>query len=124
MTAVTILVADDDELIRRLLKFVLAGAGYDVQLASDGDELVQLARTATPTLILTDLSMPVLDGVAAIRQLRDEERTASVPIIALSACFDLEHDARDAGATAFLLKPFSLDDLLARIAALLSPAHP
>lgn len=116
----TILVADDDPLHREFLAILFRSAGYDVTLATDGAELVALATDAPPALILTDLAMPHMDGLAAIRQLRADARTAPLPILAMSARADLADDALAAGATAFFLKPFSLDALLAQVASLVA----
>jgi CheY-like chemotaxis protein len=118
--APTLLVADDDPLLRRLLDTLLTRAGYRTILAADGAELITLALPAPPDLILTDLSMPVLDGLAAMRQLRADPRTRTVPILAQSACPLLGAQAVTAGASAFMLKPFPLDDLLALVASHLS----
>jgi DNA-binding response OmpR family regulator len=112
----TILVADDDELLRLLAERLLISEGYHVILAADGEELVRLALAAPPDLVITDLELPVLDGLAAIRRLRAEVRIATVPILALNANADYASRALAAGADNFLAKPYRLDDLLARVA--------
>jgi CheY-like chemotaxis protein len=114
----TIIVADDDPLLRQLLDTFLRSFDYQITLAADGEELVRLALHAPPALVITDLAMPVLDGPAAIRRLRHEECTLGVPIIAISAQMDGDELAFSAGADAFLLKPFSLDALLTAVLSL------
>jgi DNA-binding response OmpR family regulator len=116
----TILVADDNRLYAALLETLLQSADYHVTLVADGTALLASVRDAPPDLIVTDLAMPLLDGIDAIEQLRTRSETATIPIIAISARADLEAPARAAGADTFLLKPFPLDELLARIAALLA----
>jgi two-component system, OmpR family, response regulator MprA len=120
----TILVADDDALLRQLLDTALRGAGYTVALAADGAELVRMAWDAPPALVLTDMAMPLFDGLDAIRLLRADPRTAAVPILAMSARLSLADAALTAGADAFLAKPFTLDDLLTQIAEHLGRCTP
>src|SRR5689334_21975296 len=76
-----ILIADDDPYIRQLLELALSEDGYEVVSASDGHELVRLAQDRAPSLILVDLAMPRMDGYEAIRQLRNDTRTAHVPML-------------------------------------------
>jgi CheY-like chemotaxis protein len=114
----TIIVADDDPLLRQLLDTFLRSFDYQITLAANGEELVRLALDAPPALVITDLAMPVLDGPAAIRRLRHEEHTLGVPVIAISAQMDGDELAFTAGADAFLLKPFSLDALLSAVISL------
>lgn len=115
----TILVADDCASLRQLLTIYLTSIGYHVLLAADGEELLHLARTERPALILSDLEMPVLDGVEAVRQLRADQRTARTPILIVSARADADALARAAGADGTLPKPCTLDELEQRLADLL-----
>src|SRR4051812_49403737 len=80
-----VLIADDDPSIRQLLEMTLFGDGYEVISAPDGYELVRLAKEYTPNLILVDLSMPRMDGYEAIRQMRNDTRTAHIPMLILTA---------------------------------------
>src|SRR5215213_8694049 len=80
-----ILIADDDPYIRQLLELALSENGYEVVSAIDGHELVRLAQDRVPSLILVDLAMPRMDGYEAIRQLRNDTRTAHVPMLILTA---------------------------------------
>lgn len=119
----TILVAEDYDPIRRLLDQLLRSAGYDVLLAANGEELVRLALGRRPDLVLTDLEMPLLDGYDAIRQLRADARTAATPLLAMSGRDDIAGLALDAGADDFVVKPFSLDWLLALVGEHLRRVH-
>src|ERR1044071_6362192 len=80
-----VLIADDDPYIRQLLELALSEAGYEVTSAIDGYELVRLAQDRPPSLILVDQAMPRMDGYEAIRQLRNDTRTAHVPMLILTA---------------------------------------
>ena len=90
--------------------------------AGVGEELIQKALAQRPALVLTDLEMPLVDGSEAIRQLRNDARTASVPMLLFSAREDGAPLARAVGADEFIAKPFANKDLLSRITAhLLKP---
>jgi two-component system, cell cycle response regulator DivK len=80
-----ILVVDDDEDSRRILMYGLGGAGYRVLLAENGAVAVDLCRVVLPNLVIMDLAMPEMDGYAAVRALKEDERTRNVPVIAWSA---------------------------------------
>ena len=81
----TILLAEDDELSRQMLSWRLERRGYHLLLAQDGPECLALARRASPSLILLDLSLPKLDGLTVARHLKADPATAAIPIIALTA---------------------------------------
>jgi CheY-like chemotaxis protein len=118
-----ILVADDNAFIRSLLGRLCGKAGYQVEFASNGEELIQKALAQRPALVLTDLEMPLVDGSEAIRQLRNDARTANVPMLMFSAREDGAPLAHAAGADDFIAKPFTNQDLLSRIAAHLLTHH-
>lgn len=80
-----ILVVDDDEDSRRILMYGLGGAGYRVLFAENGAAAVELCRVVLPSLVIMDLAMPEMDGYAATRMLKGDERTRDVPVIAWSA---------------------------------------
>jgi CheY-like chemotaxis protein len=122
MQPITILVADDNECIRNLLERLFRQTGYQVEFASDGEELIRKALAQRPALVLTDLEMPLVDGLEAIRQLRSDARTASVPMLLFSARADAAPLARAVGADEFITKPFINKDLLSRITASLLKA--
>jgi two-component system, OmpR family, KDP operon response regulator KdpE len=118
-----ILVVDDEIQIRRALDINLRAHGYDVVLAATGEEALTEAAASVPDLVLLDLGLPGLDGVDVIRGLRG---WTSIPIIVLSA---REGDvskvaALDAGADDYVTKPFSINELLARLRAAMRRHHP
>lgn len=125
MQHASILIADDNPFMRTFLERLFRRAGYQVECAINGAELIQKALARRPALVLTDLEMPVVDGTEAIRQLRNDARTASVPIVLLSARQDGAPLAHAAGADEFIAKPFTNSYLLSRITAhlLKSPAY-
>jgi two-component system KDP operon response regulator KdpE len=116
-----ILVVDDEAQITRVLKTTLTGLGYGVRSASDGDEALQLMREWSPDLVITDLRMPNMDGLELCRHVRMKSR---VPIIVLSVKGEekIKVEALDAGADDYVTKPFSINELLARIRAALRRA--
>ena len=116
MSAVKILIADDDPQILRALKVTLGARGYDVVTAADGREALDLAASRHPDLVMLDLGMPHLDGVEVITGLRG---WSTVPILVVSGRTDAADkvEALDAGADDYVTKPFSMDELLARIRA-------
>jgi two-component system KDP operon response regulator KdpE len=116
-----ILVVDDEEEIRRAVGRALSARDYLVETAADGEEALAAARRFDPDLVVLDLNMPVLDGLAVCRQLRT---WSQVPILVLSVRED-EADkvaALDLGADDYLTKPFGTDELMARVRALLRRA--
>jgi two-component system KDP operon response regulator KdpE len=115
------LIIDDDPQIRRALRAGLERNGYTVELAASGEQGLDAAAEQPPDVVILDLAMPGLDGLEVCRQLRE---WSSVPIIVLSVR-EGEKDkiaALDLGADDYLTKPFSLDELLARLRAVLRRA--
>lgn len=102
-----VMVVDDADDIRRMLKFVLDMRGYRVVEAANGREAVEIAQSNCPDVILMDLSMPVLDGYGAVRELRRSAKTRSAPIIAISAHDTVDHrnKAFAVGFNEYLTKP-------------------
>lgn len=109
----TIMVVDDSEDIRELLRITLNLRGYKVVEAVNGEEAVELARRECPDLILMDLTMPVLDGYGATQQIREAAGICDVPIVACSASTTFDHRAKAlaAGCNAYLTKPINFIDL-------------
>lgn len=121
-----ILLVEDNELNRDMLSRRLQRQGFEVSVACDGRQGVELARLSPPDLILMDMSLPVLTGWDATRQLKGDEATRCVPIIALTAhaMSGDEEAARSAGCDDFDTKPIELPRLLAKIHALLGGDPP
>ena len=121
-----VLVVDDNADIRELWRMWLDFWGFDVQEARDGAEAVHKALMDPPDLVLMDLWMPVLDGVEATRQLKEDARTAHVPVVALSAQAGSPSaaDVAEAGAHTFVRKPCDPDELLRHIRSALTRLRP
>jgi two-component system KDP operon response regulator KdpE len=109
-----ILVVDDERQITRVLKTALSSRGYAVRTANDGEEALHIVENWSPDLVITDLRMPNLDGLELCKRLRTKSQ---VPIIVLSVKREdqAKVDALDAGADDYVTKPFSMDELLARV---------
>lgn len=121
-----ILLVEDNEMNRDMLSRRLIRKGYEVVLAVDGQQGVELAHAETPDLILMDMSLPVLDGWDATRQLKAAADTRAIPIIALTAHAmpgDREK-ALEAGCDDYDTKPIELPRLLGKIEALLAKTGP
>jgi two-component system, OmpR family, response regulator MprA len=116
---VRILVADDDPAVRESLRRSLSFNGYEVTLASGGHEALTASSTAAPDLVLLDVNMPGIDGLEVCRQIRASG--SDVPVLILTARVEVGDRVLglDAGADDYLPKPFALEELLARIRALL-----
>jgi two-component system chemotaxis response regulator CheY len=110
----SILTVDDSASIRTAIKIALGGEGYAVSEAQDGQEGLNRADAGDFQLIITDLNMPVMDGLTMIRQMRAKPKHAGVPIIFLTTESDAEikAQAKAAGATGWLTKPFNPDQLI------------
>jgi two-component system KDP operon response regulator KdpE len=121
-----VLVVDDEPQILRALAINLRARGYDVATAGDGGEALASAGSQPPDVVVLDLGLPDMDGVAVITDLR---RWSAVPILVLSGRSDSADkvDALDAGADDYVTKPFGMDELLARLRAMVrrgTPAGP
>ena len=111
-----IVIADDNSDMRQYVQHLLAGA-YQVTAVADGEAALEAIRRDPPDLVLTDVMMPKLDGVGLLRALRADQRTASIPVIMLSARAGEESrvEGASAGADDYLVKPFSARELVARV---------
>jgi two-component system KDP operon response regulator KdpE len=118
-----ILVVDDEPQITRVLRTTLTGSGYEVRTANDGHGGLRTAREWQPDLVITDVSMPNMDGIELCRQLRAE---STLPIIVLSVKGDekAKVDALDAGADDYVTKPIGMEELLARVRRNLARTKP
>jgi two-component system, OmpR family, KDP operon response regulator KdpE len=116
-----ILVVDDETQITRVLRTSLSSHAYDVRVANDGETALEIMKDWTPDLVITDLSMPNVDGLELTRRLRT---TTTVPILILSVRGEerTKVQALDAGADDYVTKPFSMEELLARVRAALRRA--
>jgi len=118
-----VLVVDDQEDNRRILRDLLDTVGYAVIEAEDGEQAVALAREQVPDLILMDIQLPVMDGYEATRRIKAEPALKAIPVIAVTS-YALSGDdekAFEAGCDAYVTKPFSPRALLAKVREHLGP---
>lgn len=118
----TIMVVEDFEDNRFMMRRLLEMSGYQVLEAVNGEEAVEIAKRERPSLILMDLSLPLLDGLAATRRIRQETELRDVPIVAVSAhdTADFHADALAAGCNDYVTKPIDFDQLEALLGKLLT----
>ena len=111
----TVLTVDDSPSVRQVVKMVLGGAGYTVIEAGDGAEGLAKATANPVDLVITDLNMPVMNGLELIRHLRQVPSIVGVPIVFLSTDSNesAKQEAKAAGATGWIMKPFKPEQLLA-----------
>ncbi|MFK0172153.1 SpoIIE family protein phosphatase [Streptomyces sp. NPDC090306] len=117
--AARVLIADDNADMRDYLSRLLSGAGYEVDAVTDGRAALDAVRADAPDLVVSDVMMPRLDGLGLVARLRTNPRTASVPVLLLSARAGQEAsiEGLQAGADDYLVKPFAAAELLARVRA-------
>ena len=109
-----ILVADDDDLTRRLVGYILESIGLEVIEASDGAEAINIAHSKRPAVILMDVIMRGMDGYTALGELKKNPQTSGIPVVMLTG-IDLEMNrklAQGLGSSGYLTKPFARQDLL------------
>lgn len=126
MSLPSILVVDDSPSLRRMIGACLRAGGFDVTEAADGDQAHALAVAGSFGMLVTDQVMPGMDGLTLIGSLRATPRYARMPILMLTTEQDgsIREQARAAGASGFLPKPFDPDGLMQAVAALLEAAPP
>jgi two-component system chemotaxis response regulator CheY len=110
----TILVVDDSAVVRRTVGLILDRGGHQVSYATNGEEGLAAVETLRPDLILSDLEMPVMDGIAFVRRLHADAATQAIPVIMLTASGEAEHErtASTIGIQGFATKPVRSTDLL------------
>lgn len=109
-----ILAVDDSASMRQMVSFTLQGAGYEVVEASDGQDALNKAKLGQVDLVLSDVNMPVMDGIALIKNLRSLPSYKFTPILMLTteSAADKKSEGKAAGATGWIVKPFNPDQLL------------
>ena len=114
--AATILVIDDDESMRDLLRLHLAAAGYDVEVAPDAIAAGYMVLRSPPDLIITDVNMPHLDGFEFIEALKADKTLPQIPVIFLTSVEEGDHRGKALGAVGYITKPVLADRLLTLVA--------
>jgi CheY-like chemotaxis protein len=112
-----VLIVDDEQPIRTVIRMLMSDAGYETVEAIDGSEALTLIDRARPDLIISDVMMPVLDGLELSRQLRAQDKTRAIPIILMTAA--RKRILEESNANAIILKPFDLTDLEEMVGRLL-----
>ncbi len=122
----SILIVEDEEALTLLLRYNLEAAGYDVDSVARGDEADLRLREAIPDLVILDWMLPGVSGIELCRRLRSRPETRQLPIVMLTARGEESERVRglSTGADDYVVKPFSVPELLARVAALLRRASP
>lgn len=115
-----LIVEDDSDLGSSMVEF-LEEEGLEAKLARDGDQAMRMVDALSPSVVVLDLMMPRRDGFSVLRELRSDGRITTLPVIVVTAIFGLSERlyATELGAADYVTKPFKLEDLLARILALL-----
>lgn len=121
MAKVRILVVDDSVSIRTSMSFILEQQGYEVILAEDGQDGLKKAALGQCALVITDVNMPIMDGLTFVREMRKTTAYKFVPIIVLTTENQASKmkEGQDAGATGWIVKPFSADKLIAIVKKIL-----
>lgn len=116
-----ILTVDDSVAMRRMVSVTLGGAGYEVMQAGNGREALEIASSQPVDLVITDVNMPQMDGIALVRALRglDQYRTKPLLFLTTESAADRKLEGREAGASGWMLKPFNDERLLATVARFL-----
>ncbi|MEL4426059.1 response regulator [Shewanella indica] len=113
----TILAVDDSASMRQMVSFTLKTAGFDVTEANNGEEALKVAQGREFDLVISDVNMPIMDGIELIRNLRELSNYKFVPMLMLTteSTTDKKQQGRAAGATGWIVKPFNPDQLLATV---------
>jgi len=118
-----VLIVDDEPHMLRVTELSIKRGGYDIVIGRNGREALELAAREKPVLIVMDVSMPEMDGLAALQHLKTNPETAAIPVIMLTVRGQAmtRHQAEQSGAAVYLTKPFSPSQLLAEVRRLLEP---
>src|SRR5438477_11727062 len=119
-----ILIVDDDSRVTSALRRTLAYEGYQVSTAQDGEGALAIVRTRSPDLVILDLMLPGIDGLEVCRRLRNANESVAVLMLTARDAIADRVTGLETGADDYLVKPFALEELLARIKALLRRHHP
>ena len=116
-SGVTVLVVDDAPENITLLSRILMMSGYHIEVADNGAQAVEIAKTLLPDIILLDINMPMMDGFEACARLKEDERTREIPVIFISALDNIEEKAKAFrfGGVDYILKPFEYEEVQARV---------
>jgi len=114
---------DDEKVLRDLLQTSLSAEGYEVVVASNGEEAIELAKTGNPQVILLDIEMPGIDGIETCKRLKADEKTRLIPIIMMTARGDRDIEAYLEGAADVVNKPFDTVQLAIRVKSMLGVRH-
>lgn len=120
----TVLIVDDDQAITQGARLRLEAAGYRTLVATDGDDGLKQTLEHLPNAVLLDVRMPKVDGLTALKAMREDPRTSSIPVIMLSASLRDKQQALEAGAQYFLNKPYRGHQMLAALEAVLPKLSP
>ena len=112
-----ILVVEDDASVRSLLVKALRDSGYRVQATGDGLDALRLLDASPPELLMVDIMIPQLDGMALVKAVKQQQQTSGIPVIFLTACSDPQSMIAgiDVGARYYVTKPFRIEDVLAKV---------
>lgn len=126
MAVASVLIVEDEEPLRVLLRYNLEAEGFDVTATADGDEVETLVAEKIPDLVLLDWMLPGLSGIEICRRLRARDQTRDIPIIMLTARGEESERIRglSTGADDYVVKPFSVPELIARVRGLLRRVNP
>jgi two-component system cell cycle response regulator DivK len=117
MAAERVLIAEDNEKSMKLFRDVLRASGYETLEATTGEQVIELATQQTPDLVLMDIRLPGIDGLTALRQLREDERTAAIPVVALTAQAMAGDRERflEAGFNGYVSKPVNVVEFIGTV---------
>ncbi len=117
MAAERVLIAEDNEMSMKLFRDVLRASGYETLEATTGEQAIELATQQTPDLVLMDVRLPGIDGLTALRRLREDERTAAMPVVAVTAQAMAGDRERflEAGFNGYVSKPVNLMEFIGTV---------